>query len=407
MIIHSSPHRRGAIIPLVAILTVFLLGMAAFALDIGFIQVARSEAQNASDSAALAGLSKMIELLQKAPIINGTPSQTLADLDLAKAEAILFSGKNKIAGTSVDLLTSEVEIGFMTDPANLSSDVLDLSGWPARPYNTIRITVNRDSAHTGGPLSLFLGGLFGKSTANIQATATAAMKTGIPQVSGNQNGFFGGLLPFAFPVNQWNALLAAQNPGDVVVDGTTVTLSDDLTSTTSGSAQVGADGKLEAKMFPSGTTSGNYGTINFTLTKFNNSTSTLEDLIVNGPEQSQWTDLPTILGANMNNPVPVNGDPGLSAGVESAVQSILGKPRVLPLYNSVSGSGNNSYYSIVGFVSVTIVDVNLSGNNKYIKIQPSVIKQKELIGANQRINFSITPSATPNFLFIGGNALVR
>lgn len=46
--------RRGVIMPLLALLLVVLLGMVAFAIDVGRITVVRSEIQNAVDSAALA-----------------------------------------------------------------------------------------------------------------------------------------------------------------------------------------------------------------------------------------------------------------------------------------------------------------------------------------------------------------
>ena len=46
--------QRGAILPLMAILIIVLIGIAALALDMGRVFVQRSEVQNAADAAALA-----------------------------------------------------------------------------------------------------------------------------------------------------------------------------------------------------------------------------------------------------------------------------------------------------------------------------------------------------------------
>src|SRR5688500_1628144 len=118
-------------------------------------------------------------------------------------------------------------------------------------------------------------------------------------------------------------------------------------------------------MFPGDTTSGNYGTINFSKSKVSNSTSVLPELIQHGPEADAWPDLPEIVEASPPSPVAVNGDPGISAGMESAVEAIIGETHILPLYSTVSGTGNNSFYNIVGFVPVTIVDVDLHGGSKH------------------------------------------
>src|SRR5438270_13139577 len=47
--------RRGAIVPLVAISLIALLGLIALAIDIGLVAVARTQAQDLADAAALAG----------------------------------------------------------------------------------------------------------------------------------------------------------------------------------------------------------------------------------------------------------------------------------------------------------------------------------------------------------------
>lgn len=420
-------RRRGAIAPLAAILMVFLLGMVAFALDIGHILVARTQAQSAADAAALAGASKLLNLLQAANMekgLNGRfrPIQTTAHLELARQEVIAFAANNKITTDSVGVLVSDITIGFMANPVSLSSDVIETTNWPTRPYNTVRVDVKRDDLHLGGKLTLIFGKLFGLQSVEISATATASFMVGTPNFRGNYSteegtqsvNYSGGILPFTLEVAQWNALLNATGPGSTSYtnyNGQTESMSINDSFKQDGTS--GADGTLETKMFPSNTTSGNFGTINFTLTKFGNSTQTLEDLIINGPSESDWPALSTILGATPTNPVAVNGDPGISGGMEDAVQSIIGKPRILPLFANVSGTGNTTFYNLVGFVPIRILAADLSSGNKYIQFQPGVVSNRTNIGSStsvaKRLRFNITPGdgTNPDFSAVGAICLVR
>lgn len=405
-------NRRGSVTPLAAILMIFLLAAVAFAVDIGYILLVKNEAQNAADSAALAGMTKLAERLKAAPIVNGIPVQTQADIDLARQEARTFASRNRIGSQDGDLRDTDIEIGYLADPYTHSSTTLDTSGWPARPYNAVRVIARRDQNHTGGPLQLFFGKALGMGQRDIDATATAAYAMGTVRPMGNQNGRRGGLLPFTYQMDEWNALLAATSAGSVTAaNGATVILTDvytvNPTSTSSGGVLNGPDTRLETTLFPDLVTSGNFGTINFTVTKSSNSTSVLRNLIENGPDTADWPDLAAIAQASAANPVSVNGDPGLSAGMESAVKGVIGQPRILSLYSTVSGTGNNTFYQIVGFTPITIVDVNLHGGTKYIKIQPRVVGAGNLIDGTHRLSFSITPSSSPNPLFLGNRLLVR
>ena len=424
---HNSKKRRGAIAPLAAILMVFLLGMVAFALDIGYILMAKTEAQSTADAAALAGMSKLMNLLQTASMEKGSnnrfrPVQTSDHLNLAKEEVIAYANNNKIAGDTVEIQLADIEIGFMANPVSMASDVIETSNWPARPYNTVRVTVKRDDVHYGGKLTLIFGKMVGLQSVEITATATAAFQVGTPRFRGNysmmqgedlvQN--YGGILPFTVEQAQWNALYNSTSTGTVSYtnfNGQTETMQ--ITDNFKKDGTAGTDGNREIKMFPSNTTEGNFGTINFTLTKFGNSTQTLENLIINGPSESDWPALTTILGATTTNPVAVNGDPGISGGMENAVQSIIGKPRILPLFSNVSGSGNNAFYNLIGFVPIRIVAADLSSGNKYIQFQPAVAVNGSNMGSSnsvaKRLRFDIIPGdgTNPDFSAIGATCLVR
>ncbi|MCI0455361.1 MAG: Tad domain-containing protein [Gemmataceae bacterium] len=55
MRLNRTTARRGAILPMVALCLIGLIGLVALAIDIGIVAVARTQAQNAADSAAMAG----------------------------------------------------------------------------------------------------------------------------------------------------------------------------------------------------------------------------------------------------------------------------------------------------------------------------------------------------------------
>ena len=55
-----SRPRRGNVVPVVAILAVFLVGMVAFAIDTGYVAGTRTQLQRAADAGALAGCEKLV-----------------------------------------------------------------------------------------------------------------------------------------------------------------------------------------------------------------------------------------------------------------------------------------------------------------------------------------------------------
>ena len=52
---------------------------------------------------------------------------------------------------------------------------------------------------------------------------------------------------------------------------------------------------------------------------------------------------------------------------------IIGKPRTLPLYKTLTLNGDNATYTLVGFVGIRIVDLKLTGNKRYVLIQPAYV----------------------------------
>ena len=84
----------------------------------------------------------------------------------------------------------------------------------------------------------------------------------------------------------------------------------------------------------------------------------------------------------------MNGDTGVSAGIESALEDIIGQVRAIPIFISVTGQGNNATYTVVKFVGVRIMDVKLSGgpSSRHLTVQPAVFSDSHVIRGNMDVN---------------------
>ena len=116
------------------------------AIDVGMLMTARSQAQNAADAGALAGVTALVY----DDWDDRTPTGP------AVTSAIATSVANTVMSGNVAVTPADVE--FPTDPA----------GEP----NRVKVTVYRTAAR-GNPVSTLIAQYFGIATADIAATATA------------------------------------------------------------------------------------------------------------------------------------------------------------------------------------------------------------------------------------------
>lgn len=350
--VHHS--RRGSVLPLVTILLIFLLGMVSFAIDVGLVAQSRTELQRSADSGALAGVARL-------PTLPGQTQLTSA----AASELRTFVNYNQ----TLTVLDADIVLGKY-DPtlAAGSQWTTNLNGSAA---NGIQVTVRKDSS-ANGQLGLVFGQVIGQSTANVQASATAYLPTAYGVKSGPD------LLPYTIQIDYYRAALGlAPITGEelnrsALVDNYTV-------NTTTGTVTTGTDGKSEIILFGSGqNTPGNFGSVD--IGSASNGTPELVRQIVYGPNASDFSnsDFASKVSADgaLYAPNSFGGDTGISGGVESAFQSIIGQNRIVPLYDTVSGNGNNAAYHIVGFGAGTVVAVDLHGNPKQIWFQPKAFFTK-------------------------------
>jgi len=135
--------RRGAVVVLAAVLLVVMVGMIAFAVDVGFITVARTELQGAADAAALAGVSKLPEGVSQA---RNTAEQYVNLND-----------------------TSASSPGITVTPGIWNRDSRQFQPGQS-PFDALQVSVNSRQS------PLFFGRVFGSNTFNSGASAVAVVR---------------------------------------------------------------------------------------------------------------------------------------------------------------------------------------------------------------------------------------
>ncbi len=138
--------RRGNVIVLSAVLMAVVLGMVAFAVDIGYVVHMDTELQRTADACALAAV------------------QQLPDQSNATGAAQSIAAKNKGKG-GPDLHASDLQFGYWDrDTATFSST--------SDEVNAVQVVVER-TAEKGNPIELFFARVLGTSFADVSTTATA------------------------------------------------------------------------------------------------------------------------------------------------------------------------------------------------------------------------------------------
>ncbi len=354
---------------------VMLFGFAAFVVDIGFITLTRAELGAAADASALAA---SIEFPDG---YSGTTWTQVATK--AKTAAQTVAAANKAGGLNSVYLntTRDVRLGNYSYNAGTGRWV---TTWGTAPYNLAEVTLHRDQAASAAgdqPLDLFFAPIIGREKASVSMTAQAAMlpATGIKKIPGTNLG----VLPITLDVPSWNKLMAG-NGTDLYTY-----------NTSTGAVSAGADGVKEVDLYPlssATTTSGNRGTVDFG--SASNSTADIARQIVHGLNDSDLA----AMGGQINwssGSFILNGDTGLSAGIKDELTSIKGKPRIIPLFTSVTGPGNNAMYTMTKMVGIRILHVQLTGQNKKVVVQPASFVEPGAIAGSTTITSGtvFTPAA--------------
>ena len=139
----KKAQRKGAIIVLAAIFMVVMLGMVAFSVDVGYIAKCDAELHRASDAAALAAASQLV---------NGNSAAITA--------AQNYLALNPVAGRALDPANMTVDIGQW----NVNGSTFSIS---SQTPSAVRVTLNDPNE------SLFFGRVLNKNSVNLQAQSVA------------------------------------------------------------------------------------------------------------------------------------------------------------------------------------------------------------------------------------------
>jgi Flp pilus assembly protein TadG len=349
-------QKKGSILVLTAILMVVSFAILAFAVDLGFLSMVRTQLQRTADASALAATQRLLD-----GVIVTNNSNYPYTISSARSTATEYARMNKVLNSEPALAESNVTVGHLANPTD-HNESINVSG--IQGYNAVQVQVQRTS-NQNGAVPLFFARVLGIDRTGLQAKATASFLDNISGFTVPTDGSNLEILPFALDEKTWDALMAGQGNDNFTFD-----------PTDNQEVSHRADGIKETNLYPGVIDlPGNCGTIDIGNT--NNSTTDISRQIENGISAQDLN----LLGGSLTLPANLNGDTGISAGLKDNLMHIKGQPRILPLYSTVVNPGNNAQFTIVRFVGVRIMDIRLNASMtiKHVTIQPANVITKGAI----------------------------
>lgn len=350
----SPRHRRkGNITILAAIFCIFLLGMVAFAVDIGYVLSVKEQMQRTADAAALAAGWEFAQGLSE--------ERSSAEAQYyGRNMATHYAAANRVGNSSPALhinsenvSTGDVVFGYISD---FDAPQLTLDTTNSALFNAVRVRVRRDSS-INGEVPFFFARVFGLTSQAAQAQATAAFVRDVRGFKPPSDGSTVDILPIALDLTTWEAWPESED--------------DDWTwDEKTGEVSPGDDDEPEVNLYPQGTGSpGNRGMVD--IGSNSNSTKDIARQIVYGILEADFAYHNGSLEFDDDGKLYLNGDTGISAGVKDELKSIIGLPRIIPIFSEVNGPGNNAEYTIVDWQGIVILDVKLTGpmKKKHLTVQ--------------------------------------
>ncbi|MCA9128866.1 MAG: VWA domain-containing protein [Planctomycetales bacterium] len=153
----GNRSRTGAILVLIVVLIPVLLMLSAFAINIAYMELNRTEAHTAADAAARAA---------------GREFTVTGSIAAAKTRAKQFAELNEIAGNPLTLADSDIVAGVSQRASTAVRYTFTPGG--TNP-NAIRVTARRTAAAPDGAVPLLMPNVFGIGTFNINHEAVSSL----------------------------------------------------------------------------------------------------------------------------------------------------------------------------------------------------------------------------------------
>ncbi len=138
---HPSSRRNGNITVLTALMMLPLLAMLAFAIDLGYLQLAREELQRTADAAAMAAAWELVD----EEALAGEGSYDLLDTD-ARESAAAFASQNTILREGPALSHQDISVGYLSSFTDPSVAINESASYTP---NAVSVKVRRDSSNNG------------------------------------------------------------------------------------------------------------------------------------------------------------------------------------------------------------------------------------------------------------------
>jgi len=148
-------QRRGGVLILIALFLVIMVAMAAFSIDLAYIQLTKTQLRAAADSAAKAGAATLRN--------SQDPSQAINT-------AINIAAKNTVNGKGFALSPSDIELGQSVSKKDGTWEFVV----GKQPYQAMRINAKLTNGSAAGPVNAIFGKIFGQDKYQLNQTAVAS-----------------------------------------------------------------------------------------------------------------------------------------------------------------------------------------------------------------------------------------
>jgi hypothetical protein len=260
------------------------------------------------------------------------------------------------------LIAGDIVVGYLTSGAAHDAP-LDTSD-PTK-FNAVQIRVRR-TTEQNGKVPMFFARALGMDSVATEATATAMLQRNICGFRTPAEGEALAVLPFALDKQAWDNLV---NNGEGADEFQWDSTGKQVTSY--------CDGIKEINLYPEGAgLQAARGTVEIGLSGSN--MGDLKRRITDGITRTDVLDLGTPLELDANGRLYLNGTSGISEAVNSELASIVGKTRIIPIFDAAGSVGEDVTYTVVQWAGVRVMDADVTGSSshKRLIVQPANVVSK-------------------------------
>lgn len=161
-------NERGVVAVYVTLTLAIFLGIAALAVDIGYMLAGKSELQRTADAAALAAARQLGYIYEPMSYERQLTYDATADAATIQGAAVDVAAQNRAAGSYVVIDSNDIQIGTWQQDRDPK-----FAATMAQP-DAVHVRARRDGT-TNGPITTFFARILGIRSLGVSAVATAAL----------------------------------------------------------------------------------------------------------------------------------------------------------------------------------------------------------------------------------------